>query len=132
MTRGWCAYTESLFADLKRADTLALLFADDPSQVVTAPNLEELRVKIEEAAGQLIEWCARNKTYLNFEKSGVIVFDASRKGKNDQMEFNFNHPALKNPINIPNKGKLGMVELGVHFDSTLSFQKQAIRFSLES
>ena len=91
-------------------------YADDTQLVITAPTLEGLKVKIEESILAAQHWYDENNMKVNASKTELVIFK-SKRNTNPQIEIKV--PQTRKKITPKPYIKV----LGVHIDSSLSFEK---------
>ena len=127
--------------DSATRDALLSLFADDTFCLLTADNIRDLFIKIENTLPQITEWYNSNKLIINSKKTKVILFQSPRQNfteeeKNLIKQFpvfiNSNHEGENLPEKIQkldhitfsnsNPGEQAARHLGIQIDEKLSFK----------
>ena len=91
-------------------------YADDTQLIISAPTLDELKVKIESSISAAQVWYDKNNMKINPTKTEIVIFNSKRK--NDH-EIQIQVPQSTKII----KPKPYIKILGVHIDSSLNFAK---------
>ena len=95
-------------------------YADDTQLIITAPNREELKIKIKQALETAQNWFNKNTMKNNVGKTEIVVFSKKINEKNFLIKMP--GESLKEPIIIKPKNHTKV--LGVYIDKGMKWDKQ--------